>query len=69
MITVTKPAIRFPVDREGSRTDAVIPMSWMRLKTSEDIQDAYEAEKRMGAGMWIFWEQFKKQLDAANTGV
>ena len=42
MITGTKPAIRFLVDREGSRTDAGIPMSWMRL------QDAYEAEKQMG---------------------
>ena len=52
MITVTKPAIRFLVDREGSRTDAVISMEVFQrmlnaLENLEDIQDVYEAEKQM----------------------
>ena len=74
MITETKPAVRFLVDREGRRTDAVIPMEVFQrmldaLEDLEDIQNAYAAEKEMEGEEWISWEQFKKELDAADTGV
>ena len=54
--------IRFLVDHQGNRTDALVPIEVFQrmlddLEDLEDIQDAYEAEQEMEGQEWIPLEQ------------
>ena len=66
--------IRFLVDHQGNRTDALVPIEVFQrmlddLEDLEDIQDAYEAEQEMEGQEWVSWEDFKQELDALDTDV
>ena len=54
--------IRFLVDHQGNRTDALVPIEVFQrmlddLEDLEDIQDAYEAEQEMEGQEWVPLEQ------------
>ena len=65
--------IRFLVDHQGNRTEAVVPIEVFQrmlddLEDLEDSQDAYEAKQEMEGQEWVPLEQVIAELNIDVSG-
>jgi hypothetical protein len=59
-----KPAVRYIVDLQGQKTEAVLPISIYRrlLEQAEELEDIRHFDKAMKNPDSMPWEEAKKQL-------
>ena len=59
-----KPAVRYIVNSQGQKTEAVLPISLYRrlLEQAEEIEDIRHFDKAMKNPDSIPWEEAKRQL-------
>ena len=59
-----KPAVRYIVDFQGQKTEAVLPISVYRrlLEQAEELEDIRHIDKAMRNPDSMPWEEAKKQL-------